>query len=104
MTNSRQTAASTNVRGTDFPSSAATTTTTGDDGALYNSWTARNKDQPATFERGFRFWAIIVNLCVTGLISALENIIVTILLPLIVNELNIGDNYIWITNGFFLAR
>ena len=54
--------------------------------------------------RDFRFWAIIASLCVTGLLSALENTVVTTSLPTIVRALNLGDNYIWITNVFFLTR
>lgn len=43
-------------------------------------------------------------LCITGLLGALENTVVTTSLPTIVQELNIGQNYIWITNIFFLTR
>ena len=54
--------------------------------------------------RDFRFWAIIASLCVTGLLGALENTVVTTSLPTIVRALDLGDNYIWITNVFFLTR
>ena len=54
--------------------------------------------------RGTRFWSIIASLCVTGLLSALENTVVTTSLPTIVRDLDVGDNYIWITNVFFLTR
>lgn len=54
--------------------------------------------------RDFRFWAIIASLCITGLLSALENTVVTTSLPTIVRALDLGDNYIWITNVFFLTR
>ena len=54
--------------------------------------------------RGIRFWSIIASLCVTGLLSALENTVVTTSLPTIVRVLDVGDNYIWITNVFFLTR
>ncbi|KAL8797418.1 MAG: hypothetical protein Q9182_007208 [Xanthomendoza sp. 2 TL-2023] len=53
--------------------------------------------------RDFRFWAIITSLCVTGLLSALENTVVVTSLPTIVHDLNLGDNYIWVTNVFFLT-
>lgn len=65
---------------------------------------ADNPSEPAAMQRGFRFWAIIASLCVTGLLSSLENTVVTTSLPTIVRELNVGDNYIWITNVFFLTR
>ena len=57
-----------------------------------------------TFERDWRFWSIIATLCVIGLLSALENTVVTTSLPFIVAELQLGENYIWITNVFFLTR
>lgn len=58
----------------------------------------------STMKRGFKFWAIIFALCVTGLLGALENTVVSTSMPTIVEDLGIGDNYIWITNAFFLTR
>jgi MFS family permease len=55
-------------------------------------------------KRGFQFWTIIFTLCVTGLLGALENTVVSTSMPSIVEDLSIGDNYIWITNVFFLTR
>jgi hypothetical protein len=60
--------------------------------------------KPLPMKRGFQFWAIIFALCVTGLLSALENTVVSTSMPVIVRELNIGDNYVWITNAFFFTR
>jgi hypothetical protein len=54
-------------------------------------------------KRGFQFWAIIAALCVTSLLSSLENSVVVTSLPTIVRDLSIGDNYIWVTNVFFLT-
>lgn len=54
--------------------------------------------------RGVRFWSIMASLCVTGLLSALENTVVVTSLPTIVRHLGVGDSYIWITNVFFLTR
>lgn len=56
------------------------------------------------FNRSPRFWAIIATLCVIGLLSALENTVVTTSLPFIVTRLDLGENYIWVTNIFFLTR
>lgn len=61
------------------------------------------KKKPA-FKRGPRFWAIISTLCVIGILSALENTVVTTSLPHIVSELDLGRDYIWVTNVFFLTR
>ncbi|KAF2962636.1 hypothetical protein GQX73_g10936 [Xylaria multiplex] len=55
------------------------------------------------FNKDPRFWAIIATLCVIGILSALENTVVTTTLPHIVNELKLGDDYIWVTNAFFLT-
>ncbi len=60
--------------------------------------------KPPDFERGVRFWAIIVGLGITNLLSALENTVVTTSAPKIVTELQLGGNYIWITNTFFVTR
>jgi len=55
------------------------------------------------FNRDARFWAIIATLCVIGLLSALENTVVTTAGPTLISELDLKENYIWITNVFFLT-
>lgn len=55
-------------------------------------------------ERGFRFWSIIIGFCVTSLLVALENTVVSTSLPTIVEDLHIGQGYVWIINIFFLTR
>ena len=55
-------------------------------------------------KRGLKFWTIIFALCITGLLGALENTVVSTSMPTIVEDLGLGDNYIWITDAFFLAR
>lgn len=57
-----------------------------------------------TFNRGYQFWAIMIALCTVGVLGALENTVVTTSLPTIVKNLHIGQDYIWITNIFFLMR
>jgi len=61
-------------------------------------------DLAPKFNKSLRFWAIIATLCVIGLLSALENTVVTTSLPFIVTQLGLGENYIWVTNIFFLTR
>lgn len=61
-------------------------------------------DEQAKFEPTLQFWLILATLCVIGLLSALENTVVTTSLPFIVSELGLGENYIWVTNVFFLTR
>ncbi|RDL36049.1 putative multidrug resistance protein fnx1 protein [Venustampulla echinocandica] len=60
-------------------------------------------DEPSKFQPTPKFWAILATLCVIGLLSALENTVVTTSLPFIVKELKLGENYIWVTNVFFLT-
>jgi len=55
------------------------------------------------FDRSKRFWAIIITLSVASLLSALENSVVTTALPFIVTQLDLGTEYIWVTNVFFLT-
>ncbi|KAI0119671.1 multidrug resistance protein fnx1 [Daldinia grandis] len=55
------------------------------------------------FNQSKRFWAIMATLSVTGILSALENTVVTTALPYITQQLDLGDNYVWVTNVFFLT-
>lgn len=58
---------------------------------------------PPKFLPTRRFWAIILTCAVIGLLSALENTVVTTALPDIITELAMGENYVWVTNVFFLT-
>ncbi|KAI0894508.1 major facilitator superfamily domain-containing protein [Annulohypoxylon nitens] len=58
---------------------------------------------PPAFKASFRVYAIIVGLGITNLLAALENTVVTIAAPVILSDLQLGDNYIWITNALFLS-
>ena len=55
------------------------------------------------FKRGIRFWAIIAGISVTSLQGSLENSVVVTAGPAIVDDLGMGEEYIWITNAFFLC-
>ncbi len=59
---------------------------------------------PQDFQRGLRFWGIIIGLGVTNLLGALENTVVTTAAPVILTDLRMGENFIWITNAFFVCR
>ncbi|KAI1363700.1 major facilitator superfamily domain-containing protein [Xylaria arbuscula] len=50
-----------------------------------------------------RFWAIIFTCATIGLLSALENTVVTTALPRIATDLKLGADYVWVTNIFFLT-
>lgn len=53
---------------------------------------------------GFRVYAIVVGLGITNLLAALENTVITIAAPVILTGLQLGDNFIWVTNAFFLSK
>ncbi|KAF2716474.1 MFS general substrate transporter [Polychaeton citri CBS 116435] len=53
--------------------------------------------------KSVRFHGILAALCVATLLCGLETTVVTTSLPTIVHELNIGDDYVWITNALFLT-
>ncbi|KAI5918480.1 multidrug resistance protein fnx1 [Camillea tinctor] len=55
------------------------------------------------FNQSKRFWAIMATLSITSILSALENTVVTTALPFITEQLDLGDNYVWVTNVFFLT-
>jgi hypothetical protein len=59
--------------------------------------------EPIDHDRGWRFWAIIGGLSVTGLLSAVEATVVSTSLPTIVHDLDVGNNYAWIVNAYFLT-
>lgn len=72
---------------------------------------AENPTQPRddtvatpAFKPTFRLYAIIVGLGITNLLAALENTVVSIAAPVILTDLKLGDNFIWVTNAFFLSR
>ena len=60
-------------------------------------------DGVTNFKPSPRFWAILITCAVIALLSALENTVVTTALPHIVADLQMGENYVWITNVFFLT-
>ncbi|KAH8895394.1 MFS general substrate transporter [Thozetella sp. PMI_491] len=60
------------------------------------------KDQPA-FHTDYRFWMVMLTLSFCILLASLEGTVVVTSLPYIVAELNLGSNYIWVTNVFLLT-
>lgn len=54
-------------------------------------------------KRSLRFWAIMVSLMITGLMSSIEGTIITSALPTITRALGGGNLYIWVPNAFFLS-
>ncbi|KAF8856697.1 MFS general substrate transporter [Acephala macrosclerotiorum] len=67
---------------------------------------ATEKEEEAKEEKttySWRFWIIFPALCITAFLSSLEGTIVTTALPSINQELNTGENYVWVINAFFLT-
>lgn len=60
------------------------------------------KPEAAT-SRGWRFWAIFPPICLATLLIALESTVTTASLPKIAADLDAGDNYVWIMNGYLLT-
>lgn len=54
--------------------------------------------------RGWRFWAVMLAICLATLLIALEATIPTASVPTITSELDAGDNWVWIVNGYLLSR
>jgi MFS family permease len=53
--------------------------------------------------RTWRFYAILVSLSVTGLLTTIEGTIITNALPTITAALGGGNSFLWIANAYFLA-
>ncbi|KAL7942077.1 MFS general substrate transporter [Trichoderma barbatum] len=64
----------------------------------------QDNEPRSTGLRTWRFWAIIMALSITGLMSAIEGTIITSALPTITNALGGGDTYIWVPNAYLLAQ
>lgn len=52
----------------------------------------------------WRFWSIILALCLLAFMATLDGSIIIIALPLITRELDAGSNYTWIASSFQLAQ
>jgi hypothetical protein len=87
-----------------LPSDAASTTKS--EASTADSECLDTKQPPTSksTSKDVRFWGIMVALCIASLLGGLETTIVTTSLPTIVYELDIGDDYVWITNSLFLTR
>lgn len=53
-------------------------------------------------KRGLHFWLVIVAICVSGFLSALEYTSVSTALPTIVHDLD-GEDFVWVANAYVLA-
>ncbi|KAI0019239.1 MFS general substrate transporter [Xylariomycetidae sp. FL0641] len=53
--------------------------------------------------RGLAFWAIIIGLGITLLLSALEHSVLVTAAPIVLADIPLGDDWVWLTNAFFLS-
>ncbi|KAI1848515.1 hypothetical protein JX265_013798 [Neoarthrinium moseri] len=59
--------------------------------------------RPQEFQRGPRFWVIIIGLGISTLLASLEHTVVTTSAPRILEELQMREDFIWVTNAFFVS-
>jgi hypothetical protein len=83
-----------------------TASTSNSEATTTDSQCVDSKQHPVakSAQKDVRFWGIMVALCIASLLGGLETTIVTTSLPTIVHELDIGDDYVWITNSLLLTR
>ncbi|KAI0203700.1 MFS general substrate transporter [Astrocystis sublimbata] len=55
------------------------------------------------FKPGLRVYAIVIGLGITNLLAALENTVVSVAAPVLLTDLHLGADFIWVTNAFFLS-
>lgn len=55
------------------------------------------------FQKGPRFWAILFVLALASLLTSLEATVSSTVMPSMVADLGGGENYIWISNAYFLT-
>jgi hypothetical protein len=65
--------------------------------------TTTEEKSPPTFEKGPRFWAIIVVLSIISLLTALEATVTSTVMPSLVADLGGGEDFIWVSNAYFLT-
>jgi hypothetical protein len=74
------------------------------EGAVTESDTEKDgkKAQPSP-PKSFGFFAIIIAVCFSGLLTALETTITSTALPTIIAVLGGTDLFIWVVNGYYLT-
>lgn len=54
--------------------------------------------------KGWKFWLVLVSICLVGFLVPLDGTVVFIALPRIANEVQLGEKYIWVSSSFWLAQ
>ncbi|CAI7632913.1 unnamed protein product [Penicillium bialowiezense] len=60
--------------------------------------------EPTTTKKSFGFYAIIVALALTSLLTSLEATITSTALPTITADLGSANLYVWVVNGYYLTQ
>lgn len=68
-----------------------------------NDPTTTNDEEPPTFRPTLQFWIVFLALLLATLLSALDGAIVATALPTISNDLNVGPDFVWVANVYFLT-
>ena len=64
---------------------------------------ATTEKNPPMFQKGPRFWAIIVVLSLVSLLTSLEATVTSTVMPSLIADLGGGENFIWVSNAYFLT-
>lgn len=62
------------------------------------------QEPPQKIRYGPRIWMLMLALCVTNLLVALEGTVISTALPTIVQDLGGGEAYVWASTGYFLTK
>ena len=61
-------------------------------------------EKSAASQLDWKVWVIFSGLAVSALLSALEGSVISTALPTIAADLDLGGNYVWVINIYFLTR
>ncbi len=87
--------------GKSHQSDIAADTTTADE---QNQASDDSEAKPTTTKKSFGFYAIIMALALTSLLTSLEATITSTALPTITADLGGASLYVWVVNGYYLTQ
>lgn len=59
------------------------------------------EDKPT--RKDWKFWVVFLSCCFLALLVSLDGTVIVIALPRIVSDLQMGDDYVWVANSFWVA-
>ncbi len=72
-------------------------------GASTDAQDATVVESPQQMRKGPKFWAIMLVLALISLLTSLEATVTSTVMPSIIADLDGGEEYIWISNAYFLV-